>query len=253
MAKKVFTIGLSEIQYGTADPVGFMPAKMSKLGMTYQDSCKISQDEPEITEHYEEGASVPFVRFAKGKSPEITMQVVVSSLEDLHRLLGGRLEGERFILSKSATLNMAIRVVPAQGYSISIPNASITAKLEGDISSKGVLLISCKIAPQATTTGDDIVFEGMVSGLTLDKSVVRFDTNKVDSQGKGVTADETITTVLVKPEDASWLEVTHSGKTATVKIKAENAETRSRSSEVIIVAGNKTANLMVAQAPKVEG
>ena len=40
----VITLGLCEIQVGAASAAGTMPAQMAKIGKTYKDTCKMTQD-----------------------------------------------------------------------------------------------------------------------------------------------------------------------------------------------------------------
>lgn len=51
------TLGLAEIMVGEASPAGTMPQEtaMKKIGKTYRDSAKFSQETSEVTEHFEEG------------------------------------------------------------------------------------------------------------------------------------------------------------------------------------------------------
>ena len=54
----LITLGLSQIQVGDAAPNGTMPTTLAKIGKTYKDSAKISQDAADVTEHFEEGMSL---------------------------------------------------------------------------------------------------------------------------------------------------------------------------------------------------
>ena len=68
----LITLGLCEIQVGTAGADGNMPSELSKIGKTYKDTCKMSQDASDVTEHFEEGKAAPEVRKKARKMPKLT-------------------------------------------------------------------------------------------------------------------------------------------------------------------------------------
>lgn len=87
----VVTLGLSEIMVGAAAPNGTMPAasSMKKIGKTYRDSAKISQEAADVTEHYEEGNAVPVVRKITKKPPKLTFSIMDADIDVLVAYIGG--------------------------------------------------------------------------------------------------------------------------------------------------------------------
>ena len=57
----VISLGLAEIQVGAIAADGGEASTYSKIGKTYEKTCKLTQDKADVTEHYEEGQSAPEV------------------------------------------------------------------------------------------------------------------------------------------------------------------------------------------------
>ena len=77
----VITLGLCEIQVGAASAAGTMPQQMAKIGKTYKDTCKMTQDAADVTEHYEEGKAAPEVRKKSRKMPTLTFSMTFNSIK----------------------------------------------------------------------------------------------------------------------------------------------------------------------------
>lgn len=250
MSKREYSVGLAEIQFGKASRVGFMPAVMEKLGIVYQDTCKVTQDEPETTEHFEEGASVPFLSFVKRKPPKVTFSIVVDSLELMQRLLGGVLVGDSWVDGARLAGNMAIRIISQQGLMINIPNSAIKGKINWDVSSKGVFQVDVEATPQTVDTGKHFSVEWLEGNLKLDKPILEF-AKELSSTGLTVTASDekpvtSITAVAVGTASTWITPVSVSGAVATIKVTANTGE--ERSGKVMITANGKAAYVTVAQA-----
>ena len=59
----VATFGLSKIEIKKTEET---EGQYKTLGMTYQDSCMLTQNEPEVIDHYAEESDVPVVSVSKG-------------------------------------------------------------------------------------------------------------------------------------------------------------------------------------------
>lgn len=154
----VFTIGLAEIQVGKASQSGTMPTEMTKIGMTYKDTCKMAQDSPESTEHFEEGKAAPAVRKKQLKIPKLTFSIMNAGVPELIKYVGGSNVGteEKPVWGfdgDEVVSNVAIRVVTTQGLIFDVPNADIEAIVNGDFSSKGIFLVDFTVTPMAVTNG----------------------------------------------------------------------------------------------------
>ena len=85
----MITLGLTHIEVGVASEVGVMPAVMNKIGRTYEDTCKFTQEASEIMEHREEGKAVPVVRTKNKKIPVLTFSIMDPDVQTLIDYVGG--------------------------------------------------------------------------------------------------------------------------------------------------------------------
>jgi hypothetical protein len=83
------TLGLSQIKVGEASPEGVMPSALTKIGMTYKDTAKISQDAADVTEHFEEGMATPAIRKKSRKVPKLTFSIMNADAQLLADYVGG--------------------------------------------------------------------------------------------------------------------------------------------------------------------
>ena len=154
----MITLGLCEIKVGTAAPSGTMPSEMNKIGKTYKDTCKISQDAADVTEHFEEGMAAPAVRKKTRKIPKLTFSIMDANVQDLIDYVGGENVGEAESPKwgydgNEVVANRAIQVVTEQGLDFEIPNGDIEAVINADMSSQGIFLVEFTVTPMAVTAG----------------------------------------------------------------------------------------------------
>jgi hypothetical protein len=245
----LITLGLSEIQAGAAATNGTMPGSMTKIGKTYKDTCKLSQGEAEVTEHFEEGVSAPVVRNKKKKMPQLKFSIMDPDVTQLIALVGGELtESTKWGFDGSeSVVNKAIRIVPSEGLQIDIPNGDIEAVINADMSEKGIFMIDVTVTPMAVTAGKAIVAYPKPGALVVTPLTLEF-TAAADSTGKTITATSTgNVTFAGKPDDAEWLTVTRALKVVTVKVSA-NTNSESRTANVTITADGLTTVVPVTQA-----
>lgn len=153
----VITLGLSEIQVGAAAPGGTMPTEMTKIGKTYKDTCSISQDASDVTEHYEEGKSAPEVRKKNRKMPVVKFSLMNADLDMLKNYIGGDVQTNTWQYDgDKAVDNKAIRVITEQGLQFDIPNGDIEAVINGELSASGIVLVEVTVTPMAVTAGGAI-------------------------------------------------------------------------------------------------
>lgn len=244
----MITLGLSQILVGTAAENGIMPGSLTKIGSTYKDSCKLSQDASEVTEHFEEGKSSPMVRQKQKKVPVIKFQIMDATAQNLVDLVGGSLtaaSGWGFD-GTEVVVNKAIKVETTQGYDILIPNADIEATITADLSKKGIFLVDVTVTPMAVTANKAIEMRPKTT-LVVSPTALSF-TSAADATGQTITATSTgNVTVASKPSADEWLTVTRSGKVVTVKVSA-NTNSESRTANITIVADGNTAIVPVTQA-----
>ena len=156
------TLGLAEIMVGEASPAGTMPQEtsMKKIGKTYRDSAKFSQETSEVTEHFEEGNAIPVARKVTKKSPKISFSIMDADIDTLVEYVGGtKVEKNGTEKTKWAfdgtevVKNKAILVKSEQGLWFEMPNASIEAVINADMSAKGIFLVEFTVTPLAVTEG----------------------------------------------------------------------------------------------------
>lgn len=155
---KLITIGLSKISVGTASTNGTMPSSLEKIGKVYKDSCKITQDAAEVTEHFEEGKSAPEVRKKSKKIPKVTFSLMDCDPDALVKYIGGskvNTNGWGFN-GDEITANVAMKIESEQGLDFCIPNADIEAVINADMSAKGIFLVDFTVTPCAVSAGKAI-------------------------------------------------------------------------------------------------
>jgi len=244
----MITLGLSEIQSGVASAAGTMPETMTKIGMTYKDSCKLNQDKADVTEHFEEGKSSPAVRNKTKKMPALAFSIMNPDPALLADLVGGSVTNGKWGFDGSeTTANKAVRVKSVQGLYVDIPNADVEAVINAEMSQKGIFLVDVTVTPMAVTAGKAIyAYDGGVS-LVVTPTTLSF-TAAADSVGKTITATSTGNlTYAAAPSGEEWLTVTKSAKVATVKVLA-NTNSEARTANVTVVADGLTATVVVTQA-----
>ena len=158
----MITLGLSEILVGTASPNGTMPQEsaLKKLGKTYKDTAKLSQETSEVTEHYEEGRAAPEVRKKSKKLPKLTFSIMDADIDVLVAYVGGTKVNKsgtnktKWAFDGSEEVeNRAILVKSEQGLFFEIPNADIEAVINADMSAKGIFLVEFTVTPLAVKDG----------------------------------------------------------------------------------------------------
>ena len=90
----LISLGLSEIQVGNIAQDGGEATSYSKIGKTYQNTCKLQQDSADVTEHFEEGQSAPEVRKKTKKVPVLTFSIMDPDPTFLAAYMGGSVSGE---------------------------------------------------------------------------------------------------------------------------------------------------------------
>lgn len=159
MAK--ITIGLKEVQVGVASSEGVMPDEMSKIGKVYKDTCTMTQESSEVTEHYEEGHAAPEVRTKTHQIPVLEFSLMDCDVQDLIGYLGGENVGTEEepkwgYDGSELVANRAIRLLSDQGLCFDIPNADIDAVINSDFSSSGIFLVEFTVTPMAVSEGKAI-------------------------------------------------------------------------------------------------
>lgn len=89
----LITLGLSEIRAGKLNVDGGEATSYTKIGKTYQNTCKLQQDNADVTEHFEEGQSAPEVRKKRKKVPILKFSIMDPDPDFLKEWFGGKVDG----------------------------------------------------------------------------------------------------------------------------------------------------------------
>ena len=153
----LITLGLCQIKVGTASPSGDMPALMNKIGKTYKDTAKISQDPADVTEYFEEGIASPRFREKNNKIPKIMFSLMNADPRTLADYVGGTVvetnANKTWSYKGDGALNKAILLESEQGLDFEIPNGDIEAIINADMSAKGIFLVDFTVTPMYVDSG----------------------------------------------------------------------------------------------------
>ena len=160
-AKKTYTIGLSKIEVGAiAKDVG-MGETLDVLGYTYQDTCTMTQEDPETTDHYAEEVDDPVISISRGGKTNFNFSIMNPSVTVLADLLGGvgtpgtgSTPDKWEAPDKIPVVEKSVRITPEQGLKFEIPRMKLVSKINATFSKSGILLIEVAgTVLQPTKTG----------------------------------------------------------------------------------------------------
>lgn len=148
MAKKTYTIGLSKIEVGAIAEDGGMGENLEVLGYTYQDTCTMTQEDPETTDHYAEEVDDPVVSISRGGKTNFNFSIMNPSVIVMADLLGGKAtEGtgntpdKWEAPDKIPVVEKSVRITPEQGLKFEVPRMKLASKINANFSKSGILLI----------------------------------------------------------------------------------------------------------------
>lgn len=140
----LFTYGLSEIQFNG-----------TKVGMTYKDTARMTQEDAEVTEHYEEGKANPAVASKVKKIPKLEFAIMNPDAQFLQTHMGGTYDSLTKTWSfdgSEPVTNGEWTVLPKKGFeSITIHEGDAATAIDFDISDTGLLLVRFVITPLTPT------------------------------------------------------------------------------------------------------
>lgn len=157
--KTLFTFGLSEIRFNG-----------TKIGMTYKDSAKITQDPPDTTEHFEEGQPFPALSEDEQKVPKIEFSIMNPDAQFMQTYLGGTYDSATKKWSYGRTQTSIpsglLDVITKKGMDFKAAKAKLTATIDFDLSSKGILLVKFIATPLLPDDPTAEPFEGIEKATT---------------------------------------------------------------------------------------
>jgi len=148
MAKKVYTIGLSKIEVGDMASDGDMGTTLASLGYTYKDTCRMTQEDPETTDHYAEEVDDPVVSISRGGKTLFNFSIMNPDVEVMAQMLGGKgtpgseSAGDVWEApAKIPVVEKSVAITPEQGLKFEIPRLCMTTKINAEFSKSGILLL----------------------------------------------------------------------------------------------------------------
>ena len=151
------TLGLSKILGKVGEPTkcDFTETGYSVFGLTYEDTCTMSQDDPETTEFYAEEENDPIEITEKQGKITFAFSIMNPELDTLKRLFGGTVATDVYEYPDTvSTVEESVIIVPKKGLKFQIPRMKLVSKINGEFSKKGLLLIEVTgTVLRPTTTG----------------------------------------------------------------------------------------------------
>lgn len=110
------TLGLSKILGKVGEPtaLNFTETGYTAFGLTYEDTCKMSQEDPEVTEFYAEEEDDPVETVEKQGKITFSFSIMNPDLPVLKRLFGGRNSFRRLELSRCGKHRRGIYYHPSE-------------------------------------------------------------------------------------------------------------------------------------------
>jgi len=144
MGKSIITLGLSKIEVGAIAVDGGMGTTLASLGYTYQDTCKMTQEDPQTTDHYAEEVDDPVVSISRAGKTLFNFSIMNPTVTVLADMLGGAADetAETWAApAKFPAVEKSVKITPEQGLKFDIPRMRLAAKINAEFSKKGILLI----------------------------------------------------------------------------------------------------------------
>lgn len=138
------TLGLSKILGKAGEPTtcDFSETGYSAFGLTYQDTAKMTMEDGEETEFYAEEEDDPIDTITKAGKTSFTFSIMNPTVECLKRLFGGEVTSNVWAYpDQVAEIEESLIILPKKGLKFQVPRAKIKAKINGEFSKKGLLLI----------------------------------------------------------------------------------------------------------------
>ncbi|MCF0190188.1 MAG: hypothetical protein HUJ96_02880 [Marinilabiliaceae bacterium] len=136
LSKPLYMFGLSKIEIGDIAEDGGMGTNLSQLCLCTEDSCVLSQEDNNVTEIYAEEVDDPVVVINKFGKMTLAFSGMDFDPETLVKFMGGTVseDGKTWNAPNTVpTIEKSIKITPKQGVAVSIPRASITAKINAEL------------------------------------------------------------------------------------------------------------------------
>lgn len=152
----VTALGLSKIEVADIDattglPVSTGTGAYATLGKTYENTCKLVEDDPEVTEFYCEEEDDPQEEISKKGKTTLTFSIMNANATAMGKIFGGTVtpasSGNPATWEAPDNLTVqekAVKISPRIGGIIELRRVKLTAKVNAEYSKKGLFLIDVK-------------------------------------------------------------------------------------------------------------
>lgn len=136
----LYTYGLSEIHFNG-----------TKVGMTYKDTARMTQEQSVKNEHFEEGKANPAITSKEKRIPQLEFAIMNPDAQFLQTHMGGTYDSATKTWSfdgSEAVTPGKWTLLPKKGFeSVTINKGDADAVIDYDASDKGIFLIRFVITP----------------------------------------------------------------------------------------------------------
>lgn len=142
---KVTALGLASIEVANVSGAG-KEVSWEKLGLTYKNTCNMTEEDPQETEFYAEEEEDPQEIIIQRGKTTVNWSIMNLTAATCEKVFGGKYDsGSKTWKAPSATFmqEKAIKISPVIGCSFIIPRANLRAKIKADFSKQGLFLAEC--------------------------------------------------------------------------------------------------------------
>ncbi len=167
------TLGLSAIlgKSGelTAGSDAFKETDYTRFGLTYQDTANMNQEDGETTEFFAEEEDDAIDEITKQGKTTFAFSIMDPGLKTLQRLFGGEIATDIYAYPDTvAEVEESVIIKSRKGLCFHISRGRIKAKINGEFSKKGLLLIEVNVTVlKPTTTGVKKIYVKKIDGSTV--------------------------------------------------------------------------------------
>lgn len=139
---KVTALGLSKIEVADITATDGKPGAYAALGLTYQDTCQMTEEDPTTTEHYAEEVEDPIITLSRRGKLTFAFSLMNANADTMQKVFGGTVAAKKWTApAKMPVIEKAVKITPEIGGIFEIGRASLTAKMNGNFNKSGIFLI----------------------------------------------------------------------------------------------------------------
>lgn len=143
---KVTALGLSAIEVAAVATGAETEKDWAKLGLTYENTCKMTEEDPTETEFYAEEEEDPQEVIVKRGKTTITWSIMNLTAANCAAVFGGEYDEDSKTWKAPTSSFMqekAVKISPQIGCTFVVPRAKLRAKITADFSKQGLFLAEC--------------------------------------------------------------------------------------------------------------